>query len=91
MESLIFPDRPLVRCRHQAFSDFGVLFPGYRKGAGYLQDAHELTSAFLSNTLQDYLVTQKHRTVDKLVVDNPDDKKRKAIRANPRDIIVHIY
>ncbi len=78
-----------VRCRHQAFSDFPLLFPGYRPGRRYLEDAHMLTSAFLEGRLRECLDGNSSRLLKELHIDDPDDERRKRIRGNPGDIVVH--
>lgn len=48
-----------------------------------------LTSAFLEDRLSECLDGNSSRLLKELDVDDPDDEKRKPIRANPGDIIVN--
>jgi len=53
------------------------------------EDMHRLSMAFLNGTLSTYFQANEKRISKELVVDHPDDDRRKRIRANVGDIIIH--
>jgi hypothetical protein len=72
------------------FSDFVVIYPVLRGAGMALQnDIHGLSSAFIKGNLKEYLASIKDKLVEQFIVDNPDDNKRKKIRAAPGSIIEH--
>lgn len=72
-----------------AFSDFTVFNPFSKAGVAMHDDMHGMSAAFIEEELQTFLGSIEGRTVNDFVVDDPDDNKKKRIRANPGDIIIH--
>ena len=71
-----------------AFSDFPVFFMK-RVPMALHEDMHQLSLAFLNGTLQGYFQANEKRITRELIVDNPDDDKRKQMRAQVGDIVIH--
>lgn len=72
------------------FSDFTILAPFYRgRGMSLQNDIHKISSAFLNGTLDECLESMKDKLVENYIVDDPDDNKKKKIRAQPGQIINH--
>lgn len=78
-----------VGCEHQSFSDFPILFPAYTSARGFLEDSHQLASAFLDGHLRAYLDANSDRVSHGLELGHPDDLKRRKLRGRKRDFIVH--
>lgn len=71
-----------------AFSDFPVFFTK-RVPMALHEDMHQLSLGFLNGTLQGYFQANEKRITRELIVDNPDDNKRKQMRAQIGDIVIH--
>ena len=71
-----------------AFSDFPVFFMK-RAPMALHEDMHQLSLAFLNSTLRDYFQANEKRIIRELIVDNPDDDKRKQIRAQVGIMVIH--
>ncbi|KIM29538.1 hypothetical protein M408DRAFT_328785 [Serendipita vermifera MAFF 305830] len=78
----------IARTRHMAFSDFTVFFKKKVPMAVH-EDMHQLTMAFVNGQIPSFFQKNKKRISTELVVDNPDDNKRKQMRANIGDIVIH--
>ena len=73
-----------------AFSDFPLISPFNRQRANmYHDDINELTMAFFEERMAAYLQSIDKRATKTMTVDNPDDNKKKKIRAPPETIIIH--
>ncbi|CAG7848628.1 SubName: Full=Uncharacterized protein {ECO:0000313/EMBL:CCA70463.1} [Serendipita indica DSM 11827] len=80
----------LVGSRHMAFSDFPLITPlNKQRAIAYHDDIHELSMAFLEGRIPAYLKSIHKRATMTMSVENPDDKKRKKIKASPETIIIH--
>ena len=78
-----------VGCEHQSFSGFPILLSAYTSARGFLEDSHQLASAFLYGRLHACLDANSDRVSHRLELDHPEDLKRRKIRGRKRDFIVH--
>ena len=71
-----------------AFSDFPIFFSKKVPMATH-EDMHQLTISFLSGHMPSFFQANEKRITRELVVDHPDDNKRKQMRAKVGDIVIH--
>ncbi|KAG8789436.1 hypothetical protein FRC15_008293 [Serendipita sp. 397] len=79
----------LVGSKHMAFSDFPVLLPWSKQAILFHHDMHDLSNAFIEDKVGEFLLSKGDRIRKELIVDNPEDDKRKRIRADVGDFVVH--
>lgn len=53
------------------------------------EDMHQLSKAFIDGQMPSFFQANEKRITENLVVDNPDDNKRKQMRAKVGDIVIH--
>ncbi|KAG8832531.1 hypothetical protein FRC17_001188 [Serendipita sp. 399] len=78
-----------VGSKHMAFSDFPVLVSMSKQAISFHHDMHDLSNAFIDDKVRQFFLSKADRITKEFIVDNPEDRNRKRIRANNGSFVVH--